>query len=721
MTQLDPRTQRVIRDLAKTQHDLRRQVNRLNRGQDAGRTTIHHGALQVADDQGNVTHRLGEKGLAPVLGPVPPRPAAPVLTAGAAQIIVSTDGDDEHGETAPADWAKTRVYVTTQPPLTIGPAHAKGTIAEVTGETTIGVHAGVWHVGIVWVTESGQESELSEVATVEVDAPVDTEEMRQEIDQAREELEDATQQALEALSGRIFDDNGEELSPEFVEAAWVGMAVVKRLTALEAWIGGALLKDNAITVDKLTALDEILTEMLRARKIEAGDMNVNNIWADQTWQNAGYFGSESVDQQTLVDGTGVTLHRRIDDELVPAAMFGGGDVQLAFWDDENNPTGSITRDGHISGKEINAPSYKIAGRPLVGDTDTYPGQTPIIDTLPRGVIGYGARDMSSITVNRNRYGFLEISAPVEAGRVYTVETTQLRVDEEFVWVGAYFRYTIGTNPPAPTVNSPVLYEWTLRESTTRNAQIPGHYTFVADQSGIIRILLGVRFGGSAGRDIVFSSQPAIVLTLKDEGIAQDWTSLYRESGTGGSLPNDLDEQAAPRTYHTGWIDSWLGTYYHDGSRYTEPHINIFQGRYGTTPTSLWHSHTGGYQTTPGFGGANSEAGRTIPQALAGATIVDGTLTIAGLANGTANQGTAKVYANTLTTRPTTSAGKPSENMLIAEVPISAGTETVIDLPQWVFDHIKAGTFGGFTYHPGDSQDPYITIRRSAPVRLRYQR
>lgn len=53
------------------------------------------------------------------------------------------------------------------------------------------------------------------------------------------------------------------------------------LNAQEALIGGALIKNNEITVDKLTALDTILAEMLKVRKIEAGDIAADAITADK--------------------------------------------------------------------------------------------------------------------------------------------------------------------------------------------------------------------------------------------------------------------------------------------------------------------------------------------------------------------------------------------------------------------------------------------------------
>jgi predicted component of type VI protein secretion system len=371
-------------------------VARLNRGQDAGRTTIHHGALQVADNDGKVTHKLGQKGLDPVAGPVPPRPAAPALTAGQAQIIVATDGDDEHGESAPDDWAKTRVYATTQPPLEALPGNSKGTIADVDGETTIGVHAGVWHVGVVWVTESGQESELSETVTVEVEAPVDDQDIQDTLDAAEQIINDAVaaaQQQIDTLKDRL--DNFEEFDPseleqqladvsqglvdarqeaadlfESLEGEVTPQALISKLVAQEAWIGGTLLQDGAVEAEHVTASESLSAKIAEFLKLSVVDLVAGTGKID-----------DAVIQQLWVDGLvgmSATLARAI---IAAPNLLADGDL----------------RDGQ---------GWWPAQLTLISD-DTPPGYKRALRTNP----GQGTLNLTNISP----------SIPVESGQDYMFE------------------------------------------------------------------------------------------------------------------------------------------------------------------------------------------------------------------------------------------------------------------------------------------------------------
>lgn len=87
---------------------------------------------------------------------------------------------------------------------------------------------------------------------------------------------------------------------------WANIVRAKMLEAEEALIGGALIKNDTITVGKLTALDEILTEMLRVRKIEAGDISADAITADKIDANAitaGKIASKAIDGKTITGAT----------------------------------------------------------------------------------------------------------------------------------------------------------------------------------------------------------------------------------------------------------------------------------------------------------------------------------------------------------------------------------------------------------------------------------
>ena len=126
----------------------------------------------------------------------------------------------------------------------------------------------------------------------------------------------------------------------------------KLLEAEEALIGGANIKDDEITVGKLTALDEILTEMLKVRKIDAGDIAADAI-------TAGKIAGNAIDGKTITGATVRTSSsgKRVEmrNNAVTAydssnriqARYSGDGIEL------RPPGGSLTEIGpHIFGSEV---------------------------------------------------------------------------------------------------------------------------------------------------------------------------------------------------------------------------------------------------------------------------------------------------------------------------------------------------------------------------------
>ena len=138
---------------------------------------------------------------------------------------------------------------------------------------------------------------------------------------------------------------------------WGNIVRAKMLEADEAIIGGALIKDEEITVGKLTALDEILGEMLRVRKIDAGDIAADAITADEI--AGGAIDGKSITGATITGGTirtsasGSRVEMRNDalsaynSSNQIQARYSGNGIEL------RPPGGSLTQIGaHIFGAEF---------------------------------------------------------------------------------------------------------------------------------------------------------------------------------------------------------------------------------------------------------------------------------------------------------------------------------------------------------------------------------
>lgn len=151
-----------------------------------------------------------------------------------------------------------------------------------------------------------------------------------------------------------------DFATAFAQEFWAELGVFERLQASEAWIGNTMIDEDVIHTRNIRFTEDLMGNVAQLLHLVVDHIDVNSLWADQSWQTAGHFGSEDADQQTRVDGTGVTLYRTIDGEQVPAAQFGGGLTRLAFFEG-NESVGSISQEGDGSFQQLSANHLTVAG------------------------------------------------------------------------------------------------------------------------------------------------------------------------------------------------------------------------------------------------------------------------------------------------------------------------------------------------------------------------
>jgi hypothetical protein len=185
----------------------------------------------------------------------------------------------------------------------------------------------------VWFYMLGNDqhtrSEYSEPLVVEVDALVDTEQIQDDIDSAKRELEETIEAhgnregteppADEAPPGVVYyqkdsndqvvgiwqarDDGSWIVLP--LNSAVLANVTTDKLVAGEALIGGVLIGDNEIKLRNIEVTEELMAALLRVKKIEAGDIEAN-----------------AIDGMTITGG--VVKGGRIEGSEVHGAEFHGG-------------------------------------------------------------------------------------------------------------------------------------------------------------------------------------------------------------------------------------------------------------------------------------------------------------------------------------------------------------------------------------------------------------
>ncbi|WBL18525.1 hypothetical protein [Citricoccus sp. NR2] len=450
---------------------------------------------------------------------------------------------------------------------------------------------------------------------------------------------------------------------------------------------------------------------VQARKLQADE-----IWANSTWQNEAYFGSSDATYQTRVNGQGLEVLRTDDSgENIPAVALGGGELGLNFWDADGNSTGSITHDGQISGEVVSSrEGYLLGGQDLLGDLADSRNDGAVLDTLSRSEVSYGYRNMANLSLSSsNAVIFMEGEARhVAKGRSYLINIGPFSVNED---VSMFLDLKATLDGSAPVLASPTI--GILRVSS-RSFQ--GSIRYTPESDGILRVGLQLRRSGTG---ISFPSSFAEVrMSIFDMGLASSGTGMPRNSYSGNP-----DAVGLTRDYHTSWTPTWYQTY-QNGAQYTWP-IPL-QGRHPSG--TIYSSQVGGYTSALSVGGvAAGENGRTIAQALSGAELITGTLTVTLRASPAASGGNIRPYWHTNNTSPATfNAAPPVANRVgpSAGIPVSSGSRAMFNLPQACLDAIKNGTFRGFSFHPTGSQQPYFALEgvdakiTDQPIlRLRYHR
>ena len=225
----------------------------------------------------------------------------------------------------------------------------------------------------------------------------------------------------------------------FADEFWAKMAVVEKLTAQAAWIGGAQLKDGAITADHITASEAMSSKLGQFLKVKAGQIEAN-AFTGQTFAGGTFSGT------VLTGGTvqsDVAANRGVKMDTYGIRAFRPDGTQSFS---VNASTGNVTvYGGRIEGGAVSATAMR---GPVKQEARLEPGVFGAAlyfteDGVNQGSVGangiYGGMEMrgpatsdgqppAAVTIDRGN------TVMVQAKGEPTTRGT-LRLNKDQAWVG----------------------------------------------------------------------------------------------------------------------------------------------------------------------------------------------------------------------------------------------------------------------------------------------
>ena len=742
--------------------ELARRLRRLEEGVKAqnvpqlAHSSVEDGAIEHYDADGQLTAIVGKQHddtTAPVVvtGPPPPAPTGLDVVGGQLQVTATWDGSWADGAVAPMDFARVEVHVGASQDFEVDPL-PMSTTRVATIESPGGASV-TWQSepGEVWVTIvarslPGKVSEHRELVMVEVSAAVDPEVFEQlKVDLAESSARvDARMDEIAAMpldATRITD--GSIYAPK-LDTNSLGALVaqiltldVSHLTASDAKIGDAV-------VEKLT------TQMLAAHKITADDIDAGKIAAAlatiQTIK-AENIQSGFLNASIGIGTTGAIMagdwsksYARIDDKGFSTWMVAEDGTQymatslgsattnsLAIADATGALRAAITPDGDIAANTVTvADDVSIAGADLIGQRLAYAGSSGAswLDTLPWGLAGVG--NLFSTVASR--------SVTAAASEIIT----PLQVVTATVWPRRTYQVTM---PYA-------YYARSVQSGTTAHMGVRAYYT-VGSQAAPTPadpVASGNGFGysihahnvdaGPVGDSLVFTVTPnvdaggPVQMKVMVASFVKNATMMYSvPAGASWLLTvQDIGPYVPDTGYPVGGkaVSQFVSTWRASTSRSYDKNgadssADYQQGILRHGGDALTHS-----VFICNDGAVSGEKGKTIAQALTGATVTKVEIGVQSLYWASANGGTLTLLPLGATSIPATdtSPGDPKKGVekkfttrsqwLWTTVPTSwiTPTSTGVRLgPTWFYGPTNQGYFANHR-HPSAPPQIRITYTRA---------
>ena len=740
--------------------ELARRLRRLEEGVKAqnvpqlAHSSVEDGAIEHYDADGQLTAIVGKQHddtIAPVVvtGPPPPTPTGLDVVGGQLQVTATWDGTWADGAVAPMDFARIEVHVGASQDFEVDPL-PMSTTRVATIESPGGASV-TWMAepGEVWVTIvarslPGKVSEHRELVMVEVSAAVDPEVFEQlkvdlaesaaRVDARMDEIATMPLDATRITDGSIY-------APK-LDASSLGALVaqiltldVSHLTASDAKIGDAV-------VEKLTA------QILAAHKITADDIDAGKIAAAlatiQTVK-AENIQSGFLDASIGIGTTGAIMagdwsksYARIDDKgfstwmvaedgtrYMATSLGSATTNSLTIADSAGVTCASISPDGDVAANSVTvAGDVSIAGTDLIGQRLPYAGSSGAswLDTLPWALAGISnmGKTVAGRAVTAAASEVITplqvVTATVWPGRTYQVTMpfayyvrSVSSGAQAYMGVRAY--YTVGSQAaPKPADPSASGSGGGVGYSLRAHGVDVGP---VSDQLTAI-ITPNIDAGGPVQMKVMIASSVKGATMAYSVPAGGSWLLTVQDIGPAVPDTGYPVGGAAVSQFVTTWRASTSRSYDKNGA---DSNADYQQGILRHGGDALTHS-----VFICNDGAVSGEKGKTIAQALTGATVTKVEIGVQSLYWASANGGTLTLLPLGATSIPATdtSPGDPKKGVekkfttrsqwQWVTVPTSwiTPTSTGVRLGPtgWLFD---SGNEGYFANHRHPAAPPQIRI------------
>lgn len=360
-----------------------------------------------------------------------------------------------------------------------------------------------------------------------------------------------------------------------------------------------------------------------------GDAHLNEVVAERIWSDVASFARITADQVLAGnieavwsiatggkiiagDPDGARVEMGPDGIRVFALGFNGqpyeavsmvaGQTSFAVVDQTRGVIAGISSAGDVTGQAASfAKGVTVRGTDLTGQLGggTVPG---LLDVLPRGIVPGGLRYVTTAgTAASGEVISTTLRVTLERGRLYRVVAKFTgRVSTSTGVIRLRLRRTLDTGA-RPTTSSPIF----------------------GDEPLLVGYNSSVSVSGSCEAIFTRSTRTDMVVSLTYQGLngstaQREWTQIYVEDlGLRSVDFGGGDDDTPKTTYTTAWAATASRGYAKTGATIGGKENKLSLWYFGTSTAESAAVLFGGTATT--FDNA-SESGRTIPQALNGATI-----------------------------------------------------------------------------------------------------
>ena len=742
--------------------ELARRLRRLEEGVKAqnmpqlAHSSVEDGAIEHYDADGQLTAIVGKQHddtIAPVVvtGPPPPAPTGLDVVGGQLQVTATWDGSWADGAVAPMDFARVEVHVGASQDFEVDPL-PMSTTRVATIESPGGASV-TWMAepGEVWVTIvarslPGKVSEHRELVMVEVSSAVDPEVFEQlkvdlaesaaRVDARMEEIATMPLDATRITDGSIYAPKLDTNSLGALVAQILTLDV-SHLTASDAKIGDAV-------VEKLTA------QILAAHKITADDIDAGKIAAAlatiQTVKaeniQSGFLNAsigigttgaimagDWAKSYARIDNTGFSTYTVAEDgtQYMATALGSATSNSLAIADSAGVTRASISPDGDVAANSVTvADDVSIAGADLIGQRLPYAGSSGAswLDTLPWALAGISnmGNTVASKSVTAAASEIITplhvVTAKVWPGRTYQVTMpyayyVRSLTSSTQAHMGVRAWCTVGSQA-APTPADPSAsgngVGYSIRAYSAEAGSVTDNLVFT--------ITPNVDAGGPVQMKVMIASSVKNATMMYSVPAGGSWLLTVQDIGPAVPDTGYSVGTAAVSQFVSQWKASVSRSYDKNGS---DSNADYQQGILRHGGDALTHS-----AFVCNDGAFSGEKGKTIAQALTGATVTKVEIGVQSLYWSNATGGTLTLLPLGATSIPATdtSPGDPKKGVekkfttrsqwLWTTVPTSwiTPTSTGVRLgPTWFYGPTNQGYFANHR-HPSAPPQIRITYTRA---------